>query len=58
MPKTDFKMWRLARGLTCAQVAKKLGVHVITVRNWDLGRFKPRGLSRSRISTCYPGCPI
>lgn len=55
---TPFNKWRISKGLTCAKVAGELGVHLITVRNWNRGSTVPRGLSRIRLREKFPDCPI
>ncbi len=43
--KSDVARLRAYLGLSQEKFAEKLGVYVSTVRNWERGRHKPRGLS-------------
>ena len=36
--KLTFRQLRLIRGLTIQAVANELGVHYMTLRNWELGK--------------------
>ena len=37
------KDWRERKGLTQADAAKKLGISVRTLQNWEIARNMPRG---------------
>ena len=37
------KEWRERKGLTQADAAKKLGISVRTLQNWEIARNMPRG---------------
>jgi len=40
---TELRTARTTLGLTQAKLAKQLGVHVLTVSGWELGRHKIPG---------------
>lgn len=40
MQKEVFKKWRLDRGFTQAEVSKRLGSHIVTVKRWEAGTRK------------------
>ena len=37
------KDWRERKGLTQADAAKKLGISIRTLQNWEIARNMPRG---------------
>lgn len=41
-------------GLTQAQLAKVLGVHVRTIMRWEMGAFKPHEVYLTRMAKMQP----
>lgn len=40
-----FRALRVSRGLSQAEAAEALGVHLVTVSRWEVGMRTPRGLA-------------
>ena len=43
------KDWRERKGLTQADAAKKLGISVRTLQNWEIARNMPRGFGLAAL---------
>lgn len=49
----QLKNWRTTKGYSQAQAAKKLGISVRTLQQWEQGARKPQGLALVTLNQIF-----
>jgi putative transcriptional regulator len=56
-PAATLKRLRQRRGLTQAELARRIGVHRVTIATWETGRFRPSVDGLPRLAKAL-GVPV